>query len=138
MTIGIANGTGCDAAAFSAEERAAGVFPDQFRHEIATAFHLKNRGLVVLTSCSHRGVINAMATARAASGVAKVHAVIGGFHLAPYPEDYVRQTVAALKDDGVDYVIPLHCTGDTFYEMAKRELGPKVLRSYSGTRFVFT
>jgi 7,8-dihydropterin-6-yl-methyl-4-(beta-D-ribofuranosyl)aminobenzene 5'-phosphate synthase len=138
MTIGMTSGTGCDAAAFTAEERGAGTMPDQFRHEIATAFHLKNRGLVVLTSCSHRGVVNALASARAASGVTKVHAVIGGFHLAPYPDDYVRQTVAALKADDVDYVIPLHCTGDTFYAMAKQELGPKVLRSYSGTRFVFT
>lgn len=137
MMIGSADGLGCDAAAFTPEERAAGIVPDQFRHEITTAFNLKNRGLVVLTSCSHRGVMNHLAAARAASGVTKVHAVIGGFHLAPYPEDYVRQTVAALKESDVDYVIPLHCTGDAFSEVAKTTLGPKLLRSYSGTRFVF-
>jgi 7,8-dihydropterin-6-yl-methyl-4-(beta-D-ribofuranosyl)aminobenzene 5'-phosphate synthase len=138
MTIGMNGGLGCDPAAFSAQERAAGVVPDQFRHEIATAFNLKDRGLVVLTSCSHRGVVNAIASARNASGVTKVHAVIGGFHLAPYPDDYIRETVMELKAEDVDYVIPLHCTGDTFYAMAKQELGPKVLRSYSGTRFVFS
>ena len=33
----------------------------------------------------------------------KVHAVIGGFHLAPYSADYVRQTIAALKEMDVDY-----------------------------------
>jgi len=92
----------------------------------------------VLTSCSHRGVLNAVAAARAASGVQKVHAVIGGFHLAPYPEDYVRQTVSGLAADDIDYVIPLHCTGDVFHDVAKSELGPKLLRSYGGTRFVFT
>jgi 7,8-dihydropterin-6-yl-methyl-4-(beta-D-ribofuranosyl)aminobenzene 5'-phosphate synthase len=138
MKIGPSDGVGCNAAAFTPVERAAVVVPDQFRHEIPTAFNLKNRGLVVLTSCSHRGVLNAIAGARAASGINHVHAVIGGFHLAPYPEDYVRAEVAALKDADVDYVIPLHCTGDTFYEIAKQELGKKVLRSYSGTRFVFT
>lgn len=138
MKIGLTDGVGCNAAAFTPEERAAGVVPDQFRHEIPTAFNLKNRGLIVLTSCSHRGVMNAVAASRAASGITKVHAVIGGFHLAPYPEDYVRATVAALKDADVDYVIPLHCSGDAFYEIAKQELGKKVLRSYSGTRFVFT
>ena len=35
--------------------------------------------------------------AQAVSGVTKVHAVIGGFHLAPYKEDYVRPVVAASK-----------------------------------------
>lgn len=138
MTIGMTNGLGCDASAYSPEQRQAGVLPDTFGHEIATAFNLKGRGLIVLTSCSHRGVLNAVAAARAASGVQKVHAVIGGFHLAPYPEDYVRQTVSGLAADDIDYVIPLHCTGDVFHDVAKSELGPKLLRSYGGTRFVFT
>jgi 7,8-dihydropterin-6-yl-methyl-4-(beta-D-ribofuranosyl)aminobenzene 5'-phosphate synthase len=138
MTIGMTNGLGCDASAYSPEQRQAGVLPDTFGHEIATAFNLKGRGLIVLTSCSHRGVLNAVAGARAASGVQKVHAVIGGFHLAPYPEDYVRETVSGLAADDIDYVIPLHCTGDVFHDVAKSELGPKLLRSYGGTRFVFT
>jgi hypothetical protein len=30
------------------------VVPDQFRHEIATAFNLKGKGLVLLTSCSDK------------------------------------------------------------------------------------
>jgi 7,8-dihydropterin-6-yl-methyl-4-(beta-D-ribofuranosyl)aminobenzene 5'-phosphate synthase len=68
----------------------------------------KGRGLIVLTSCSHRGVINAIKQAQAASGVNKDHAVIGGFHLAPYKEDYVRDTITALKSMDIDYVIPLH------------------------------
>ena len=67
----------------------------------------------------------------------KIHAVIGGFHLAPYKEDYVRDTVAALKEIDVDYVIPLHCTGEPFYEIARAEMPTKLLRSYTGTRFVF-
>jgi 7,8-dihydropterin-6-yl-methyl-4-(beta-D-ribofuranosyl)aminobenzene 5'-phosphate synthase len=138
MKLGLTNGLGCDASGFSAEQRQAGIVPDTFGHEIATAFNLKGRGLVVLTSCSHRGVLNALAAARTASGVQKIHAVIGGFHLAPYPEDYVRQTVSGLSAESVDYVIPLHCTGDVFHDIARGELGPKLLRSYTGTRFVFT
>lgn len=138
MRIGVSDGLGCDAGAFSAEERAAGVVPDKFRHEIATAFNLKGRGLIVLTSCSHRGVLNAIASARTATGISKVHAVIGGFHLAPYAPDYVRDTVAELANEDIDYVVPLHCTGDTFVDLAKVQLGPRLLRSYAGTRFVFS
>jgi 7,8-dihydropterin-6-yl-methyl-4-(beta-D-ribofuranosyl)aminobenzene 5'-phosphate synthase len=96
MKIGVEDGLGCYPDRFTADERAKAIIPDQFRHEIATAFHLKGRGLVVLTSCSHRGVVNAVRQAQAVSGVEKVHAVIGGFHLVPYKEDYVRETVKAL------------------------------------------
>jgi 7,8-dihydropterin-6-yl-methyl-4-(beta-D-ribofuranosyl)aminobenzene 5'-phosphate synthase len=66
-----------------------------------------------------------------------VHAVIGGFHLAPYKEDYVRDTVAALKEMDVDYVVPLHCSGEPFFEVAKAEIPTKLLRSYTGTQLVF-
>lgn len=137
MKIGVNQGIGCYADRLPEDERTKAVIPDQFRHEIATAFNLRGRGLIVLTSCSHRGVINAIKQAQAASGVNKVHAVIGGFHLAPYKEDYVRDTINALKEIDIDYVIPLHCTGEPFYEMAKADMPDKLLRSYTGTRFVF-
>jgi len=138
MKIGVDHGIGCFADKLPEDERTKSVVPDRFRHEIATAFNLKGRGLIVLTSCSHRGVINAIKQAQAASGISKVHAVIGGFHLAPYKEDYLRDTITALKDIDIDYVIPLHCTGEPFYEMAKAEMPNKLLRSYTGTRFIFT
>lgn len=137
MKIGVDHGIGCYADKLPEDERTKAVIPDQFQHEIATAFNLKGRGLIVLTSCSHRGVINAIKQAQATSGINKVHAVIGGFHLAPYKEDYVRDTITALKNMDVDYVIPLHCTGEPFYDMAKTEMPNKLLRSYTGTRFIF-
>ena len=137
MKVGVDHGLGCYADKLPEDERMKTVVPDQFRHEIATAFNVKGRGLVVLTSCSHRGVVNSIKQAQAASGIGKVHAVIGGFHLAPYKDDYVRQTIEELKQIGLDYVIPLHCTGEPFYLMAKIEMPTKLLRSYTGTRFVF-
>jgi len=137
MKIGLDHDVGCYPEKFTEEERRLGVIPDQFRHEIATAYNLRGRGLIVLTSCSHRGVVNAIKAAQAASGIQKVHAVVGGFHLAPHKEEYVRETVMALKAIEPDYVIPMHCTGESFYEIAERELPKQLLRAYTGTRFVF-
>ena len=137
MKIGIKDGIGCYADKLPQEEQTKSSIPDLFRHELATAYNVRGRGLVILTACSHRGVINTIKQAQAASGIAKVYAVIGGFHLAPYPDDYVRQTIAALKEMDVAYVIPLHCSGEVFYELAKAEMPSKLLRSYTGTRFVF-
>lgn len=138
MKIGVDGRFGCYAASLPENERTQSVVPDQFRHEIATCFNLKGRGLVLLTSCSHRGVVNAIKQAQAASGMQKVHALIGGFHLAPYPDEYVQRTIAALKEVDIDYIVPLHCTGEAFYDQARVEMPGKIVRAYTGTRFVFT
>jgi 7,8-dihydropterin-6-yl-methyl-4-(beta-D-ribofuranosyl)aminobenzene 5'-phosphate synthase len=62
--------------------------------------------LVVISSCGHAGIVNTVKAAQAASGVEKVQAVIGGFHLAPSPEPYIVQTVDALKTINPDYLVP--------------------------------
>jgi 7,8-dihydropterin-6-yl-methyl-4-(beta-D-ribofuranosyl)aminobenzene 5'-phosphate synthase len=138
MTIGMKQGLGCYPESFPEDERKAGAIPDQFRHEIATVYNLKGRGLVVLTSCSHRGVVNIVKQAQAVSGVQRVHAVLGGFHLAPYKEDYLQTVITNFKEIDPDYVVPMHCTGEPFWEMARREMPQKLLRAYTGTQFVFT
>jgi 7,8-dihydropterin-6-yl-methyl-4-(beta-D-ribofuranosyl)aminobenzene 5'-phosphate synthase len=46
--------------------------------------------------------------------------------------------IAALKEIDPDYIIPLHCSGEPFYEMTKAELPTKLLRGYTGTRFIFS
>ena len=77
--VGIVNGFGCFPERISAAKNTGSFVPDDFEHEIATNFVVKGKGLVVITSCSHRGVINTIKQAQAASGIQKVHAVIGGF-----------------------------------------------------------
>jgi 7,8-dihydropterin-6-yl-methyl-4-(beta-D-ribofuranosyl)aminobenzene 5'-phosphate synthase len=136
--VGIANGFGCFPDKMSPAKNTGAFIPDDFEHEIGTNFVVKGKGLVVLTSCSHRGIINTIRQAQAASGLQKVHAVIGGFHIVPPLDDnYIRQVVASLKGINPDYLIPGHCSGDRFYDLARNELGDKVIHSAVGTRFVF-
>jgi metal-dependent hydrolase (beta-lactamase superfamily II) len=70
---------------------------DNFQGEHATAFLVKDRGLVVITSCGHAGVINSVRQVQKATGIEKVHAVVGGFHLAPAPEGVVAKTGGRLQ-----------------------------------------
>ncbi len=137
MTVGIQNGIGCFPDRLSEEKRTAHVIPDDFEHEIATCFNVKGRGLVVITSCGHRGIVNSIKRAIDVSGIKKVHAVVGGVHLAPHKEDYVRETVAALKEIEPDVVIPMHCSGELFTEIVQEEMPGKLIRSYTGSRYVF-
>jgi 7,8-dihydropterin-6-yl-methyl-4-(beta-D-ribofuranosyl)aminobenzene 5'-phosphate synthase len=140
MRAGVQGNFGCYLERIAEDKRnkaTADYIPDDFAHEIALVFNVRNRGLVVLSSCSHRGVVNAVKRALTVSGVNKVHAVLGGFHLAPHKEDYVRDTVLALKELDPDAVVPMHCTGEAFMEIAAREMPGKVVRSYTGTCYAF-
>ena len=137
--VGIFDGMGCFPDKMPAAKNTGTYIPDDFDHEIGTAYMVKGKGLVVLTSCSHRGVINTVKQAQEASGIDKVHAVIGGFHIVPpLDDDYIRQTVDAFKQIDPDILIPAHCTGDRFYDLAREAMGDKVVHSAVGTRFVFT
>jgi len=137
MTVGIQDGIGCFPDKLPEEKRTARVVPDDFDHELATCFNVKGRGLVVLACCAHRGVVNSVKRAMEISGIKKVHAVAGGLHLAPYKEDYVRETVAALKEINPDCVIPMHCTGEVFIDIVQKEMPGKFIRSYTGSRYIF-
>ena len=136
--VGIFDGFGCFPDKMPAAKNIGQYIPDDFDHEIATIYMVKGKGLVVLTSCSHRGVINAVKQAQKVSSIDKVHAVIGGFHIVPPLDDnYIRQTVAAFQEINPDHLIPAHCSGDRFYDLAREALGDKVIHSAVGTRFVF-
>jgi 7,8-dihydropterin-6-yl-methyl-4-(beta-D-ribofuranosyl)aminobenzene 5'-phosphate synthase len=136
--IGIVDGFGCFPDKVTPAKNTGTFVPDDFEHEIGTNFILKGKGLVVVTSCSHRGIINTIRQAQAASGVQKVHAVIGGFHLVPpLNDDYFRQVIAALKEINPDYLMPAHCVGEPFYDMVRREMPGKVFQSNVGTRYTF-
>ena len=137
MKVGIDNGLGCYPDKMPEDRRPIDWAPDQFDHEISTCVNVKGRGLVITTSCGHRGVVNSVKQSMAVSGIRKVHAVVGGFHLAPHKEDYLRETMKEMVALDVDYIVPMHCTGETFYEMLKAELPKKVIRSYTGTKLVF-
>lgn len=136
--IGLVAGLGCDPALEPAAKNTGSYIPDDFQHEIATSYVVKDRGLVVLTSCSHRGVLNTIKQAQASTGVDKLHALIGGFHLVPpLSEEYVRQTVADLKALSPDYIVAAHCSGERFYDLARAEMPGRIVQANVGSRFSF-
>ncbi len=131
-------GVGCDAAGIDAAKRSSAELPDDGEHELATCYAVKGLGLVVIASCSHRGVINSIRRAQAISGITRVHAVIGGFHLVrPRTEAEARRTVAELAAIDPAYVIPMHCTGEVFIAEALRVMPQRVIRAYVGSQFSF-
>ena len=130
-------GTGCAREQLRADKRGLAEVADDGEHELATCYVVKGLGLVVIASCSHRGVLNSVRRAQAISGISKVHMIIGGFHLVrPRTDDEARQTVGAMKEIDPNYIVPMHCTGEVFIEEVLRQMPQKIIRPYVGTRFV--
>jgi 7,8-dihydropterin-6-yl-methyl-4-(beta-D-ribofuranosyl)aminobenzene 5'-phosphate synthase len=143
VEIGVKDGVGCDANAymnhhFTTDELAGNPKPDQHWHEHATCFNLGDRGLVVISSCGHAGIINTLKRAQEVSGVEKIYALVGGFHLAPAPDDYLRQVMAELKKFDLDHVMPMHCSGQNFVDLAAKEMPKKLVLCGTGSTFTFT
>jgi 7,8-dihydropterin-6-yl-methyl-4-(beta-D-ribofuranosyl)aminobenzene 5'-phosphate synthase len=131
------DGLGCNAGHYAPAELLGKIVPDEHLHEHATCFHVKDRGLVVLSSCGHVGIVNSARQAQEVSGVQKIHALVGGFHLGPAPADYLNQVVGEIKKLDPDVVIPMHCSGENFIRAVREQMPDKLLVSYTGARVTF-
>jgi len=75
------------------------------------AVSVKGKGVVVLTACSHAGVVNVMTHARDCFAGETLHGVLGGFHLSGGNERIIPETVAALRVFELKTIAAAHCTG---------------------------
>jgi 7,8-dihydropterin-6-yl-methyl-4-(beta-D-ribofuranosyl)aminobenzene 5'-phosphate synthase len=78
----------------------------------ALVVNVRGRGLVVVTGCGHAGVVNIIRHAMRLTGVSRLLAVIGGFHLSGRAfEPVIEPTAAALTELAPGLIVPGHCTG---------------------------
>jgi 7,8-dihydropterin-6-yl-methyl-4-(beta-D-ribofuranosyl)aminobenzene 5'-phosphate synthase len=122
---------------FTAAERRGELVLDEHPDEHGTCFIVQGRGLVVISSCGHTGIVNTVRTAMKVANVSKLHAVIGGFHLGMAPADYINHTVDELAALNPDAIIPMHCTGAPFIEAMRRRMPDRVVGNNLGSRFTF-
>ena len=118
-------------------ERDGQVVQDTFIGEQTLIANVKDRGLVVVTSCSHRGIVGICRHAIKVSGVPKVHAVIGGLHLSGLAGERITQVVDAFRALGVDHLIPQHCTGLEAMIQMGVHLPRELVVSSVGSTFTF-
>lgn len=84
---------------------------DTLEDDQAIVIHVEEKGLVVLSGCAHAGIVNTVQHAQALSGIDRVYAVIGGFHLARAKEEEIEKTIAFFKEIEPQMIVPSHCTG---------------------------
>lgn len=131
-------GASCDYGHYTAAELQGKILPDEHVHEHATCFNIRGKGLVVISSCGHVGVVNSVRQAQEVSGIQKIHAIVGGFHLGPAPADYLAQVVAEIKKLEPDVLIPMHCSGLNFLLEARAQMPGSVINTSTGSRLIFS
>jgi 7,8-dihydropterin-6-yl-methyl-4-(beta-D-ribofuranosyl)aminobenzene 5'-phosphate synthase len=105
----------------------------------AIVANVKNKGLIIISGCAHAGIINTIRYAKMLTGINKIYAVIGGFHLTGggIYEDAIEPTITELKKIGPRYLIPCHCTGWKATNRIIHELPDKFLQPSTCTTFNF-
>jgi 7,8-dihydropterin-6-yl-methyl-4-(beta-D-ribofuranosyl)aminobenzene 5'-phosphate synthase len=102
------------------------------------AVNVAGKGVVVLTACSHAGVVNVLDHARTCFGGAPLHGVVGGLHLSGPNEQVIPETVAALRDFGLGVIAAGHCTGWRAMTALANAFGDSKLAPLAvGKRFTF-
>lgn len=111
---------------------------DTFEDDTAVVFNIRDKGLVVLSGCAHSGIINTTRYAQEVTGVDRIFAVMGGFHLGGVGrEELIRNTVEGLRELNPDYIVPTHCTGRPAVMAIEAAMPEKFLLNMSGTKLTF-
>ncbi|MQA04051.1 MAG: MBL fold metallo-hydrolase [Streptosporangiales bacterium] len=111
--------------------------PDSVPDDQALVVRLGD-GIVVFTGCSHAGVVNTVKHAIEITGVDRVRAVFGGFHLGfpGTPESKTDATIEELRNLDVDLLCPMHCTGMAAMMQIRAAFPDRFLLNCTGTEVV--
>jgi 7,8-dihydropterin-6-yl-methyl-4-(beta-D-ribofuranosyl)aminobenzene 5'-phosphate synthase len=106
----------------------------------ALVANISDKGLVILTGCGHTGIINTINYAKKMTGIDRIHAIIGGFHLPADGGIYeaaIEPTLKEFKEVQPDYLVPCHCTGWKATYKIIETMPEKFIQSSVGTTFQF-
>lgn len=88
------------------------VLDPQILDDRAIVINVKDKGLIVLSGCTHAGIINTILYAQKTTGQTNLHAVLGGLHLVgPNYKKKITKTIEKLTEFNPRIVAPAHCTG---------------------------
>jgi 7,8-dihydropterin-6-yl-methyl-4-(beta-D-ribofuranosyl)aminobenzene 5'-phosphate synthase len=99
--------------------------------------HVRSLGLIVLSACSHAGIVNVCTAAQALFPDIPIHCVMGGLHLGGVMERIIPDTVEGLRPFAIPHIITGHCTGWRALHALANAFGDAVSQSAVGTTYTF-
>jgi len=96
--------------------------------------HVKDKGLVIVSGCSHAGAVNVLRNAQRLTGESQIAGFIGGCHLTGgLFESIIEPTVAAFAAANVGRVLPAHCSGWKAVHLLARAMPEAFVQPAVGT-----
>jgi 7,8-dihydropterin-6-yl-methyl-4-(beta-D-ribofuranosyl)aminobenzene 5'-phosphate synthase len=87
------------------------VVDDLMPDDISIVASIRGKGLVIITGCSHAGIINITRQAMDITDCHKIEGIIGGLHLIEATDKVIIKTVDELSKLKVAWISAGHCTG---------------------------
>jgi len=106
--------------------------PDKIPDDLAIIINTEP-GLIIILGCAHRGIINTLYHAQQLTGRKEIHTILGGSHLIGASEERVWQTIAALKEMGIQSLGLCHCTSLPVAALLVQEFGESFFFNNTGT-----
>ena len=93
---------------------------DDHMEEDSAIVYQSEKGLFVITGCSHSGICNIIEYAKRICNEDRIYGVIGGFHLFENNER-LQKTIKYLKENNIEMLYPCHCVSlEAKIEMSKQ------------------
>jgi 7,8-dihydropterin-6-yl-methyl-4-(beta-D-ribofuranosyl)aminobenzene 5'-phosphate synthase len=84
---------------------------DTMMDDISVVAQVQDKGLVIVTGCSHAGIVNIVKHSVELAGENRIAAILGGFHLLAASEERIGRTAEALSQFDIELISAGHCTG---------------------------
>ena len=104
---------------------------DPLFDEISLAVKTR-KGLVVISGCSHAGIVSIAKRSIEITHSKNLRAVIGGFHLCDFKEERTKQIMKSLKELKAEKIYAGHCTGFEAECMFLNEFGEDLEKLHAG------
>lgn len=100
-------------------------------------FYKSEKGLIIISGCTHSGLINMIEHGMAVTQCDRLYGWIGGTHLGPATAYQQNETLARLQDFQPAFVAANHCTGFRMMAKLSEAFGERFIPAFVGTQIEF-
>lgn len=117
--------------------QAGALVPDPLLDDLSLVVDVRDVGLVIVTGCSHAGIVNIVRHAKSITGIDTVGGIVGGLHLVDAHENRIQKTVRELSNEPTLRVCAGHCTGFSASAALQDAFGARFSLIHAGEQIEF-
>ena len=97
----------------------------------------KRNELVLITGCCHPGPERLISLVKELFPHHAIRLITGGLHMAPMDRGEILHQFSGIRESGVSFIAPSHCSGDEAVKLARESSHPEFVRLFLGDSYTF-